>query len=44
MCVYLCVCVHEAKGDTAVLLMRGHKVIYGRLEQCREYGDKEMLW
>lgn len=40
VCVW--VCANEAKGDMAVLLMRGHKVIYGRLDQCHGYGDKAM--
>lgn len=38
VCVW--VCANEAKGDMAVLLMRGHKVIYGTLDQCHGYGDK----
>lgn len=40
LCVCVWVCDNEAKGDTAVLLMRGHKVIYGRLDQYHGYGDK----
>lgn len=39
-CVCVWVCANEAKGDLAVLLMRGHKVIYGRLDWCHGYGDK----
>lgn len=39
-CVYVWVRANEAKGDMAVLLIRGHKVIYGRLDRCRGYGDK----
>lgn len=40
VCVCVWVCANEAKGNMAVLLMRGHKVIYGRLDRCHGYGDK----
>lgn len=26
--------------ETAILLMSGHKVIYGNLDRCHGYGDK----
>lgn len=40
VCVCVPLCADESKGDPAVLLMRGHKVVYGRLHQCHGYGDK----